>query len=97
MDVVLVAQLELDVAAQGVDLVHSDLGAVLGRNAVDGSIAGQGAGAADLEGSAGGGAGGALTAGVGLGGAGVIPGTAGAQAQGHDGGQSQAQDFLVHV
>src|SRR5699024_10376036 len=55
--VVLVVQLELDGAALGVDLVHGDLGAALCSQAVDGGVAGQGAGAADLEGRAGGGAG----------------------------------------
>ena len=87
--VVLIAQLELDVAAQGVDLIHSQLCAVLGCHAVDGGIPGQRASATNLEGSASGGAGGSIV-GAGIGGAAVI-GAAGAQAQGHCGGQGHAK------
>lgn len=50
--VILIAQVELDRAAFGVDLVHGDLGAAVGCVAVDSSAAGQGAGAAQLEGGA---------------------------------------------
>src|SRR5699024_10773125 len=39
--VVLIAQVELDGAALGVDLIHSDLGAVVGGQAIDGGVAGQ--------------------------------------------------------
>ena len=52
--VVLIVQLELNVAALRVDLVHRDLGAPVGGQAVDGGVAGEGAGGADLEGGAGG-------------------------------------------
>ena len=63
VDVVLVLQLELDGAALGVDLLHSDLSAALGSQAVDGGVTGQGAGAAQLEG----GVAGAASAGIGAG------------------------------
>ena len=54
--VVLIVQLELNIAAFGVDLVNRDLCAVLAGVAVNSSRAGQRAGAANLEGSAGSGA-----------------------------------------
>ena len=54
--IVLIVQLELNIAALSVDLVNSDLRAVLCSIAVNSSRAGQRAGAANLEGSAGSGA-----------------------------------------
>ena len=54
--IVLIVQLELNIAALSVDLVNCDLCAVLAGVAVNSSRAGQRAGAANLEGSAGSGA-----------------------------------------
>ena len=48
--VVLILQVELQ-AAQSVDLLNGDLRAALGRVAVNGCAAGQGAGAADFDGA----------------------------------------------
>ena len=56
MLIVLIVQLELNIAALSVDLVNCDLCAVLAGVAVNSSRAGQRAGAANLEGSAGSGA-----------------------------------------
>ena len=56
MLIVLIVQLKLNIAALSVDLVNSDLRAVLCSIAVNSSRAGQRAGAANLEGSAGSGA-----------------------------------------
>ena len=55
MGVILVAKVELQ-TAQGVDLLHGDGGAVLRGGAVNGSSAGAGPDAADLDGCGSGGA-----------------------------------------
>ena len=52
VDVVLSHQLKLDVAAQGIDFVHRDLGGIGHAGAIDGGAAGQGANDADFEGAA---------------------------------------------
>ena len=46
-------QRELNVAAGLFDFIHGDLGAALGSQAIDGGVASQRAGAAQLEGGAG--------------------------------------------
>ena len=51
--IVLVLQRELNVAAGLFDFIHGDLGAALGSQAIDGGVASQRAGAAQLEGGAG--------------------------------------------
>ena len=100
--VVLGLELKLD-AAQGVDLVHGDLGAVHGGVAVDGGVAGQGAHAAQLKGAAGaagGGVGGGLAAvsgrGAAVGGL-VIAAAAGGQAQYHGQSQQDTKKLLHHT
>ena len=68
--VVLIVQLELNIAALGVDLVNRDLCAVLAGVAINCVCAGQRAGAAELEGCAGSGAVGRAVCVVGAGGSG---------------------------
>ena len=77
-------QVELE-AAQGVDLLYGDLRAALGRVAVDGRVAGEGAYAADLDGA---GSGAAVLL--------AVTAAAGRQGQGHDEGQSKCKK-LLHV
>ena len=96
MLVVLVLQLELD-AAHGVDLINGNLGTVLGRIAVDGGAAGQGAGAAQLEGGAGG-SGGLLGGAARAFGGGFFgfAAAAGSQAEDHDHGHHETHKLLFH-
>ena len=93
--IVLLLELELDLGIAGVDLIDGQLRALRHGHAVDGVVAGQGAGGADLEGLdavAGGGGGGAGIAGI----AGVL-GAAGGQTEHHRGGHNKGKQFLFHI
>ena len=90
--IVLIVQLELNIAALSVDLVNSDLRAVLCSIAVNRSRAGQRAGAANLEGSAGSGAVGAAVLRIGA----ARSGTAatGQRRSQHSAGKKHTECFL---
>ena len=93
--VVLIVQLELNIAALSVDLVNRDLCAVLAGVAVNCVCAGQRAGAADLEGCAGSGAVGRVVCTVGAGGSGRT--AAGQRRCQHCAGQKHTECFLHGV
>ena len=90
--IVLIVQLKLNIAALSVDLVNSDLRAVLCSIAVNGSRAGQRAGAANLEGSAGSGAVGAAVLRIGAARSGTA--AAGQRRSQHSAGEEHTECFL---
>ena len=90
--IVLIVQLKLNIAALSVDLVNSDLRAVLCSIAVNSSRAGQRAGAANLEGSAGSGAVGAAVLRIGAARSGTA--TAGQRRSQHSAGEEHTECFL---
>ncbi|CAN4035735.1 Multidrug export protein mepA, partial [Dysosmobacter welbionis] len=94
VDVVLSHQLKLDVAAQGIDFVHRDLGGIGHAGAVDGGAAGQGANDADFEGAAAGALPAGRIAGVGVG---FIRAAAGGQAEDHNHGHHEGKELLFHL